>query len=336
MDGRNTAGLRAPRGGRGRGHARRRRLLGRHVDAATTSRSPSSARGAAPSRSRSWRWSSRGRTQTGNKVKYTGSRGLGDVPHDRASQSGNAARPGRPARPRRDGRVRTRRVPSSRSTTSSTSPPTRPTPRRRSSTLGYRRRRQDDRRLHQERREGPHLVQHGQLHRRPPRPTWDDVDGRRQGRRRERLVRRRSSPAPTPAGRAPTGSRTSCCARRAPTSTTSGSPASTSGTRPRSRRPSRTFGKVIADTLRRRDDRQQHELRRRRQPAVHRPARLPVPPPGKLHHRLLQGAGWRRRRRVRLLPDAGHQPDFAGAFTGAGDLFGLFSTSPQPRTCSST
>ena len=47
-----------------------------------------------------------------------------------------------------------------------------------------------------------------------------DIAGRRQG--RQAVVRRLRAPATRPAGRAPTGSRTSCSASPAPTSTTSG------------------------------------------------------------------------------------------------------------------
>ena len=156
--------------------------------------------------------------------------------------------------------------------------------------------------------------------------------GDRQGQRRERSGASPSNPAPTPAGRAPTGSRTSCFARRDPTSTTAGSPASTKWTRPAIKAAFEEFGKVLDDTVRRRDDRQQHELRRRRQPAVHRPARLPVPPPGKLHHRLLQGAGRRRRRRLRLLRRCRTStPSSPARSRAAGDLFGLFSDKPAAK-----
>ena len=74
--------------------------------------------------------------------------------------------------------------------------------------------------------------------------------------------------------------------------------------RPRSSRRSRPSATVVDNTYggsRRGPD---HQLRRRRQPAVHRSARLPVPPPGELHHRLLQEPGRRAGRAVRLLPDS--------------------------------
>ena len=65
--------------------------------------------------------------------------------------------------------------------------------------------------------------------------TWDELKtaaASRRDRRHEDRGASASSPAATPAGRAPTGSRTSSCARPAPTSTTAGSPARTPWTDP--------------------------------------------------------------------------------------------------------
>ena len=86
---------------------------------------------------------------------------------------------------------------------------------------------------------------------------------------------------------APTGSRTSSCARPAPTSTPSGGRARSSGpTRP-SRRRSRLYANdVVAKTYGGAQDGDRDELRQRRRPAVRQPARLRVPAPGELHHRV--------------------------------------------------
>ena len=134
---------------------------------------------------------------------------------------------------------------------------------------------------------------------RPPRPAPRPATPRRGA--------SASSPVATPAGRAPTGSRTSSCARPAPRSTTAGSPARSRGPIRRSRPPSRSSATAVDERLRRLGLRQRDGLRQGREPDVHRPARLPVPPPGELHHRLLRDRGRRDGRPVRLLPVPGHR-----------------------------
>ena len=206
MDGPNKA-ARTARGGRGRGDARRRRLRGRH--AAGDDKSVTVVGSwAAPSRSRSSRWSSRGRTGPATRSS-TPVRADSGVPDDRGpsgtlpdlaglpgpgemqgfyEQGAEAARR-RPRHEHLQGRDR----------------------------AGLRRARhgrrwEDDRRLHQERPEGPHLVQHRQLRRRPD--DWDAVIGADKGSAENVWCVALESGADS-GWPAPTGSRTSSCARRA-------------------------------------------------------------------------------------------------------------------------
>ena len=140
-----------------------------------------------------------------------------------------------------------------------------------------------------------------------------------------------SSPARDPAGRARTGSRTSSSASPAPTSTTAGWRARRSGSSPEIKTAFQAFGDVVAERVSAaREYRRRDQLRQGRRPAVHDTARLPAPPPGQLHHRLLQEA--RRSAKAGPTTTSSRSPtstrQFAGAVEGAGDLFGMFHDTP--------
>ena len=199
-------------------------------------------------------------------------------------------------------------------------------------------RRQARRRVHQDRRQGPDLVQpqDASTSAASAPATWDDLqtgDHRQQGARRRRRGAWASSPAPRPAGRAPTGSRTSSCARPVRTSTTSGGRARSSGpTRP-SRRRSRPSATSSPTAYGGGTRRQRHQLRERRRPAVRQPARLPVPPPGELHHRPRRVQD--RRPRAPTTTSSRSRTStrqYAGAVEGAGDLFGMFHDTPAAKS----
>ncbi len=146
--------------------------------------------------------------------------------------------------------VRHRAARSSRSTASSTSPPTRPTPCRRSSTSGRSTARSSAVFI-KGAVKGFIWYNKAELRRAPPPANWDAVMATESGSGRIRSGASGSSRAPTPAGRAPTGSRTSSSASPAPTCTTPGSPAPRSGPIPRSSRRSRPSATVLDDLVRR-------------------------------------------------------------------------------------
>ena len=134
------------------------------------------------------------------------------------------------------------------------------------------------RRVHQGRRQGPDLVQPEDPSTSPPAPpaTWDDLKALATANKDKADADRgawASSPAPHPAGRAPTGSRTSSCARPAPTSTTPGGQGKTKWTDPAIKAAFQTFGDVVGQHLRRRRDHQRHELRQRAATRCSRPRR---------------------------------------------------------------
>ena len=133
-------------------------------------------------------------------------------------------------------------------------------------------RRPAGRHLHEGQRQGPDLLQPGavrgrRLHgprglRRPDRPRRPDL--RRTAPPRGASASRAARPA---AGRQRTGSRTSSCASPDPTSTTSGSRASSRGRAPRSRAAFEAFGAwATRRGIRRRrvEPGDQHQLRQRR------------------------------------------------------------------------
>ena len=145
-------------------------------------------------------------------------------------------------------------------------------------------RRQARRRLHQGRRQGPDLVQpEGPRSLASPPATWDELtrhDPRTTPPRPTPAGASGSSPGRPPAGRGPTGSRTSSSARPAPTSTTPGGRARRSGPTPRSSRPAQTFGEVVAASYGGVGHRRHDELRGRRRSALRDAAGMPVPSPG--------------------------------------------------------
>ena len=150
--------------------------------------------------------------------------------------------------------------------------------------------------------------------RRPPRGTSSTNAGhRRPGRRRrEVVVHRRRVRRGHPAGRAPTGSRTSSSARPAPTSTTSGSPASRSGPSPEIKAAFETFGDAVANAYGGAEYVNATNFGEGRRPDV------PDPPGCLLHHQasfitdFFKNEAKRADGRVRLLPVPRHQPGLRG------------------------
>ena len=293
--------------------------------------SPSSGRGAAPSRSRSWRWSRRGRTATGNDVKYTGTRDINTVLTTGVASGILPDLAGLPGPGQMTEFAKAGALKPLDDVLDIADLQGRDRARARRARHG---RRQDLRRLHQGRGQGPDLVQPEGLRPaasagdlgRPHRPAAPATGRqalvhRARVRRRVRLARHRLD-----RGHRPPPERARRLRRL-------GRRARRSGPRPRSSRRSRPSARPSPTRYGGSDTVLTHELRRRRQPAVHRPARLPVPPSGQLHHRLLQEPGRRRRTaQLRLLPDARHQLRSTRApSTGAGDLFGMFNDTPQAK-----
>ena len=91
-----------------------------------------------------------------------------------------------------------------------------------------------------------------------------------------------------PAGRARTGSRTSSCARAGPTSTTTGSPASCPGRRPRSSAAFQRFGEVVARLCWRPDAQSSPRTSRDGGNGLFSDPPQCLFPPGDVHDRVLQ------------------------------------------------
>ena len=202
--------------------------------------------------------------------------------------------------------------------------------------------RQDLRRAHDHEREEPGLVPEeglrGQgLHRsRPPSPSSRRSPTRSRPTAPRRGVSASSRPAP-PAGWAPTGSRTSCCATAAPRSTTSGSSTRSPSPTRWSCRPAQEFEKLaLADgnVFGGRKSGREHQLRHRDQPHVRRPAQVLPAPAGQLHHpeglhrREGPAPTWTKRSACSSCraSDAADKP-----VLGGGDLAGAFSNDDDAK-----
>ncbi len=183
---------------------------------------------------------------TGVDVQFTGTRDINTVLSTGVA-SGHPARRGRSPRAGPDDRVgQGRRAQAARRRPRRRHLQGRDRPRARRARHG---RRRHLRRLHQGGRQGPDLVQPGGLRRVASRPAGTPSD--RHGHRRPPPTcgASVSSPAPRPAGPAPTGSRTSSSARAGPTSTTPGSPGPRSGPHPRSRPRSRPSARPSSNSF---------------------------------------------------------------------------------------
>ena len=105
----------------------------------------------------------------------------------------------------------------------------------------------------------------------------------------------------------------------------SGPPASRSGRRPRSRRRSRRSARPSPTPTAARQFVNSTNFGKAANPLFTDTARLPAPPPGELHHRLLQERGEAQPADYDffVMPDI--DPANAGSITGGGDLFGMFN-----------